>query len=195
MIVSPTREALIAGAQALQQGRLVAFPTETVYGLGANAQSSEAVQSIYSIKGRPSTNPLIVHVPDVEAIYPLVTLTDATEHRLLILARFWPGPLTVVLPADCRATAPEVRAGGTTVACRIPNHPVALDLLKAAQVPVAAPSANRSNNVSPTTATHVAEEFGNQSPLILDGGLALSDWSLQCWRFTPPAPPFFARDL
>jgi L-threonylcarbamoyladenylate synthase len=168
--VSPTAPAPGAIARAaalLGQGRLVAFPTETVYGLGANALDPEAVNRIYEAKGRPGYNPLIVHVADAAAARRLVTAWPDAAERLA--ARWWPGPLTIVLPKS-REVPSEVTAGLSTVALRVPAHPVALALLKAAGVPVAAPSANRSGELSPTTAQHVERSLGDRVPMILDAG-------------------------
>jgi len=151
----------------LRAGGLVAFPTETVYGLGADATNAAAVGKIYAAKGRPSTNPLIAHVADAAVARRYAAeWPDAAE----ALARaFWPGPLTLVLPRG-GAIVPEAAAGGKTVALRAPDHPLALALLRAFDGPVAAPSANRSTRVSPTTARHVREELGDAVDLILDGG-------------------------
>lgn len=154
-------------AALLRRGGLVAFPTETVYGLGANALDPEAVVAIYTAKGRPAWNPVIAHVPDVAAARALTRGWPAAADRLA--AAFWPGPLTMVLPK-----APQVpdvaTAGLDAVAVRIPAHPVALALLRAAGVPIAAPSANRFTQVSPTTAQHVQASLGDRVGLILDGG-------------------------
>ena len=168
--VSPTspEAATIARAAALLgQGRLVCFPTETVYGLGANALDPAAVNRIYEAKGRPAHNPLIVHVADAAAAQRLVTAWPEAAERLA--AKWWPGPLTLVLPKS-REVPTEVTAGLGTVAIRVPAHPVALALLKAAGVPVAAPSANRSGELSPTTAEHVQRSLGDLVPMILDAG-------------------------
>ncbi len=162
----PSPTILREAATLLQNGRLVAFPTETVYGLGANALDPTACRRIFAAKGRPSTNPLIVHVAHPEAAKQIAHWTNEAE---LLAAAFWPGPITFVLKR--KATIPdEVTAGGDTVAIRIPDHPVALGLLKATGLPIAAPSANRSNAVSPTRAAHVAQSLGDQVDLILDGG-------------------------
>ncbi len=160
--------ALIAqAAERLRQGDLVAFPTETVYGLGANALDAEAVAQIFAAKGRPARNPLIVHVADGNAARELVTGWPDAAARLA--EAFWPGPLTLVLPR--RPQIPDiVTGGGPTVGIRVPAHPVALALLRAAGVPVAAPSANRSLQLSPTRAEHVLQSLGGRIPLILDGG-------------------------
>lgn len=155
-------------ARVLEAGGTVAVPTETVYGLAARADSEAAVAGIYRAKGRPDFNPLIVHVPDVAAAEPLAEL-DARARSLA--SAFWPGPLTVILPR--RADAPlaaAVTAGLSTVALRVPAHPVMRAVLAAAGRPLAAPSANRSGGVSPTTAAHVAASLGARADLILDAG-------------------------
>ena len=154
-------------AELLRQGRLVAFPTETVYGLGADATQAGAVRRIFAAKGRPSTNPLIVHVAD--AFFARQYTTHWSELAEALAAVFWPGPLTLVLPKH-PSIVDEVSAGLHTVGLRVPDHPFALELLHAFGGPVAAPSANRSNQVSPTTADHVRTELGERVDLILDGG-------------------------
>ncbi len=155
------------GAELIRQGRLVAFPTETVYGLGANALDPDAVRRIYEAKGRPSTSPLIVHVASMEMARKLVTFWPPAAEKLA--ERHWPGPLTLVLPkAPC---IPDVvTAGIGTVGLRMPAHPLALELIREAGVPVAAPSANRFTQLSPTTAKHVRDALGDRVDLILDGG-------------------------
>ncbi|MDZ4818416.1 MAG: L-threonylcarbamoyladenylate synthase [Planctomycetota bacterium] len=159
--------AIQRAADVLCAGRLVAFPTETVYGLGANALDPAAVQGIYAAKGRPATNPMIVHVASIAAAKTLVREWPDVANELA--ARFWPGPLTLILrKASC---VPDiVTGGGDTVAIRIPSHPVALALLQACELPLAAPSANVSNAVSPTTAAHVLRTLDGKVELILDGG-------------------------
>jgi L-threonylcarbamoyladenylate synthase len=166
--VLPAIAAAIARAAALLRGGgLVAFPTETVYGLGANALDAAAVARIFAAKGRPAANPLIVHVTDATDV-PRVAATWPDAARWLA-ERFWPGPLTLVLPRG--PDVPDiVTAGGPTVAVRVPAHPVAQTLLRAAGVPVAAPSANRSTELSPTTAGHVYRGLAGRVDLILDGG-------------------------
>jgi L-threonylcarbamoyladenylate synthase len=161
-------EALDEAAGLLRDGGIVAVPTETVYGLAARADSDEAVAAIYRAKGRPSFNPLIVHVPDVAAAEALARL----DHRAHTLARaFWPGALTLVLPRrDDANLSPAVSAGLSTIALRCPAHPMMRALLDRCGFPLAAPSANRSGAVSPTTAAHVAASLGNAVPLVLDGG-------------------------
>jgi L-threonylcarbamoyladenylate synthase len=169
MSISPaTPEAIAAAAKLLHDGALVAFPTETVYGLGADATSGLAVAGLYSAKGRPSFNPLIVHVPEEEAAAVLAHLTPAA--RTLANA-FWPGPLTLVLAKRANRIVTELATAGLdTIAVRVPAHPIAQALLRAANLPIAAPSANRSGHVSPTTAAHVAADLGDRVAMILDGG-------------------------
>jgi L-threonylcarbamoyladenylate synthase len=153
-------------AEILRSGGLVAFPTETVYGLGANALDAEAVAKIYELKGRPTTSPLIVHASSIEMARGLVTEWPREAEELA--QRWWPGPLTLVLPKA--ANIPDiVTAGLPTVGVRIPAHPLAMQLIEAAGVPLAAPSANRFKELSPTTAAHVRAAFGDLIP-VLDGG-------------------------
>jgi L-threonylcarbamoyladenylate synthase len=156
-----------AAVAILRRGGLVGFPTETVYGLGANAADPLAVRRIFAAKGRPATNPLIVHVASATIAKRYTTAWPALADRLA--DAFWPGPLTMVLPRD-PIIADEVSAGRGTVGLRVPDHAVALALLAAFDGPVAAPSANRANHVSPTTADHVRAELGDRVDLILDGG-------------------------
>lgn len=154
-------------AELLRAGRLVAFPTETVYGLGANALDEAAVQKIFDAKGRPHSSPLIVHVASIAMARELAL--DWPVHAELLAHRFWPGPLTIIVPK--RAHIPHlVTAGLPSVGLRIPAHPVAQALLEAAQIPIAAPSANRFTELSPTTAEHVREGLGKRVDMILDGG-------------------------
>jgi len=154
-------------AEVLRRGGLVAFPTETVYGLGANALDAQAVESIFVAKGRPPTNPIIVHVADVEAAKSLAASWPAVADQLA--KRFWPGSLTLVVPKH--SCVPDVvTAGGSTVGIRVPAHPVALALLQAAKLPIAAPSANRATQLSPTTAEHVHRGLDGRVDLILDAG-------------------------
>jgi L-threonylcarbamoyladenylate synthase len=155
-------------AQALRAGRLVAFPTETVYGLGAVATNDRAVAAIFAAKGRPRFNPLIVHVTDARAARVLARWNAIAER---LATRFWPGALTLVLPrAEGCPLSLLVSAGGDTVALRAPAHPVAQALLAATMLPVAAPSANPAGQVSPTTADHVAAGLSARIDLIVDGG-------------------------
>lgn len=154
-------------ATILRNGGLVAIPTETVYGLGANALDVNAVARVFEVKNRPRFDPLIVHVPDLERVDDVVEAIPDAARRLM--ERLWPGPLTLVLPKQ--PVVPElVTAGLDTVAVRIPDHPLTLELLRAAGVPVAAPSANPFGCLSPTTAAHVAEQLGDHIDHILDGG-------------------------
>ncbi|MDE1901097.1 MAG: threonylcarbamoyl-AMP synthase [Alphaproteobacteria bacterium] len=168
-IIQPPDDAAIERAAALlRDGRLVAFPTETVYGLGADATNGEAVAAIYAAKGRPSFNPLIIHVADMAALDDLVAWND--DARLLATS-FWPGALTLVLPRRPAATISLLASAGLdTLAVRMPSHPVAQKLLRAAGVTVAAPSANASGKLSPTTPAHVAESLGDKVDMILAGG-------------------------
>jgi L-threonylcarbamoyladenylate synthase len=164
--VVPQPEVIGRAARLLRDGGLVAFPTETVYGLGANALDPVAVAGIFAAKGRPANNPIIVHVADAPTAQ---TVADWTETAARLAERFWPGPLTMVLPR--RLMVPDiVTAGGPTVAVRVPAHPVARALIRRAEVPLAAPSANRSTQLSPTRADHVLRGLGGRIPLILDGG-------------------------
>lgn len=164
---APDPEAVARAAAVLRGGGLVAFPTETVYGLGAAALDPRAVARIFEAKGRPGYNPLIVHLPDPAAAPALSAEWSEAAERLA--RAFWPGPLTLVVPRA--AGIPDVvTAGLPSVALRVPAHPVAHALLVAAGIPVAAPSANRSTEVSPTTARHVEKSLGGRVDLILDGG-------------------------
>ena len=165
--IHPDPQVLARAGALLRAGQLVAFPTETVYGLGANALDREAVGRIFGVKGRPAGDPLIVHVADlagVEAVVPTLSPVAQT-----LAARFWPGPLTLVLPRG-PAVPPNVTAGLDTVAVRMPAHPVARGLIRAAGLPVAAPSANLFSRPSPTRAADVAADLGSRILLILDGG-------------------------
>lgn len=163
-----TSEAIAEAAQILRAGRLVAFPTETVYGLGANATDDKAVAAIFKAKNRPDFNPLIIHVTDRDAAAQLVAFDDRAR---LLADQFWPGALTLVLPRqkDCPVSL-LAGAGLDTLAVRVPAHPTAQALIAAADLPIAAPSANRSGEVSPTTAEHVAQSLGTAVDLILDDG-------------------------
>lgn len=154
--------------KVLAAGGTVAFPTETVYGLGADARNSKAVEAIFAAKGRPSDNPLIVHIASTHQLEGLVTGINDTAARLM--EAFWPGPLTIVLPVMEGAVSPRVTAGLDTVAVRMPDHEVALRLIAAAGCPLAAPSANRSGRPSPTLADHVREDLGGRIDGIVDGG-------------------------
>ena len=164
---TPSRAEIEYAASLLRAGRLVAFPTETVYGLGANALDELAVRRIFEAKGRPSTSPIIVHISSLEMVHSVVADWPHTAQQLA--RKFWPGPLTLVLKKQ-PAIPSIVTAGLDTVGVRMPSHPVALVLIEAAQLPIAAPSANRFTQLSPTTAAHVREGLGNRVDYILDGG-------------------------
>jgi len=167
-VLSADPNSIMRAAASLRAGGLVAFPTETVYGLGANAADGRAVAAIYTMKARPRINPLIVHVCDCETAERIGQF-DNRARRLA--KRFWPGPLTLVVPLGPDAPISSLATAGLdTIGLRVPAHPAARALIKAAGVPVAAPSANRSGHVSPTTATHVAADFADAPGLILDGG-------------------------
>ncbi|MDX2257280.1 MAG: L-threonylcarbamoyladenylate synthase [Hyphomicrobiaceae bacterium] len=166
--LADTPDSVEIAAAALRAGRLVAFPTETVYGLGADATNATAVAAIFAAKGRPRFNPLIVHLADVAGGRAHVTWEDRAER---LAAAFWPGPLTLVLPRRTpSAIADLVSAGLPSLAIRVPAHPLARALIKAAGVPLAAPSANLSGRVSPTTAAHVAGDLAGTVDIVLDGG-------------------------
>ncbi len=166
-IEKPTNEILMQAAEIIKNGGLVAFPTETVYGLGASAFNARAVAKIFEVKNRPYFDPLIVHISRFETIYDLWAKLD--ERALNLAKQFWPGPLTIVLPR--KKSIPDiVVAGLTTVAVRMPANKIALDLITYAGVPIAAPSANLFGRLSPTTAEHVAEQLGDKIDLIIDGG-------------------------
>jgi L-threonylcarbamoyladenylate synthase len=167
-ILKADREAIEAAARCLAAGGLVAFPTETVYGLGVDAGNGEAVARLYAAKGRPAFNPLIAHVADIAAARPVGVFTAAAEK---LAAAFWPGPLTLVLArqADC-IVADLALAGLDSVAVRVPAHPIARNLIEAFGGPVVAPSANRSGHVSPTSAAHVLDDLRGRIDLIIDAG-------------------------
>jgi L-threonylcarbamoyladenylate synthase len=163
----PEPEIIGRAVDVLRKGGLVAFPTETVYGIGANALDPEAAQGIFNAKGRPARNPLIVHIPDAESVLQIAQIWPDIANKLA--ARFWPGPMTLVLPKKPCVPA-TVTGGGPTVAVRVPAHPVALAILRAVELPIAAPSANRSTGLSPTLAEHVLRDLDGRVHLILDGG-------------------------
>ena len=170
-IVEPDAASITRAAKLLQDGGLVAFPTETVYGLGGDATNERAVAAIFEAKGRPQFNPLISHVLGSAEAKQFVEWSETAEK---LAARFWPGPLTFVLPRAKGSTISLLATAGLdTVAIRAPSHPVAQALIRAAGRPIAGPSANRSGAVSPTQATHVAESLGDRVSLILDGGPCL----------------------
>jgi L-threonylcarbamoyladenylate synthase len=157
-------------ARCLARGGLVAFPTETVYGLGADATDGQAVARLYQAKGRPAFNPLIAHVPDLESARQLAVFNADAE---ALAAAFWPGPLTLVLPRKPDCPVSELATAGlNTIAIRVPNHALAREILRAFGKPVVAPSANVSGHVSPTTAAHVLEDLDGKIDLIVDGGPA-----------------------
>jgi L-threonylcarbamoyladenylate synthase len=167
-ILLPTPENIAAAARYLAQGGLVAFPTETVYGLGADATNALAVAGLYAAKGRPAFNPLIIHVPGAELAWRFGLPTEAAR---ALAAAFWPGPLTLVLKKQPDTGLAELATAGLdTVAIRVPAHRIALQLFVRAGRPIAAPSANKSGRVSPTTAAHVAADFGDELSIIVDGG-------------------------
>lgn len=166
-VLTPTAESISFAADALRAGRLVGMPTETVYGLAADALNPEAVSAIFAAKGRPADHPLIVHLPSAEH---LPQWAESIPREAIALARtFWPGPLTLILKRD--PSVPEELTGGQdTVGLRVPDHPVALALLRAFDSGLAAPSANRFGRISPTAAQHVVEELGEKVAMVLDGG-------------------------
>ena len=164
-LLSPTPEALSRAGELLRGGEVVGFPTETVYGLGANALDALAVEKIFAAKGRPGDNPLIVHIAAAAELAPLIAGEPGAQARALMDA-FWPGPLTLIFPKSGRVPL-RVTAGLATVAVRMPAHPVARSLIEAAGLPIAAPSANRSGRPSPTTALDVLEDMDGRVPLIL----------------------------
>jgi L-threonylcarbamoyladenylate synthase len=167
--IAPANAEWIAEAgNLIRSGALVAFPTETVYGLGADATNGEAVARVFEAKGRPTFNPLIVHVLRLEAAEAIATFSPAARR---LAEAFWPGPLTLVLPRRPAIGVSElVSAGLPTVALRVPSHPIARALIEAAQRPIAAPSANRSGHVSATRAEHVVADLGDKAAVVLDGG-------------------------
>lgn len=167
-LLTPTPETLARAAALLQAGEVVGFPTETVYGLGADALNSSAVEKIFEAKGRPGDNPLIVHIAEYSALAPLIEGKPSEAARALMDA-YWPGPLTLIFPKN-EAVPARVTAGLATVAVRMPSHPIAQALIRASGLSIAAPSANRSGRPSPTTASDVLEDMQGRIPLILDGG-------------------------
>ncbi|MEK8022695.1 MAG: L-threonylcarbamoyladenylate synthase [Candidatus Hydrogenedentota bacterium] len=167
MILSPDANGIGQAGQLLRDGELVAFPTETVYGLGADAMNPAAVEAIFLAKRRPPDNPLIAHVADREML--LLLARDIPRQADQLINRFWPGALTLVLAR--KENVPAIMSAGLpSIAVRMPNHRVALDLIRQAGTPIAAPSANRSGRPSPTNARHVADEFGDDIAAIIDGG-------------------------
>ena len=168
MIFRATKENIGKAGDLIKAGDVVAFPTETVYGLGASAYNPQAIAKIYAIKNRPSFNPLISHIAEVDFLKEYAK----TDERVLALAqKFWPGPLTFILKRKDNNPALDLACAGLKkISVRMPNHPVALDLIRAAGVPIVAPSANKSQTISPTTAEHVQNSLGDAVPMILDAG-------------------------
>jgi L-threonylcarbamoyladenylate synthase len=167
-VIETTARDIAFAAEVILQGDIIGMPTETVYGLAADATQGEAVARIYEAKGRPIFNPLISHVSDLEMAEENGIFS---KEALQLATRFWPGPLTLVVPARPRSTISDLaRAGLNSVALRIPAHPVALDLIRTLKRPIAAPSANRSGRISPTSAKDVIEELGEKVALVLNGG-------------------------
>jgi L-threonylcarbamoyladenylate synthase len=174
IIEKATRESIAQAAAIIRRGGLVAFPTETVYGLGANGLDNEAAARIYAAKGRPADNPLILHIAQKHMVYDLAAEVSSEAQELI--DAFWPGALTLILPK--RAHIPySVSCGLSTVGIRMPSHPVARELILEAGLPLAAPSANSSGRPSPTLAEHVAHDLDGKIDMILDGGAA--DWGLE----------------
>jgi L-threonylcarbamoyladenylate synthase len=168
MLLPPDAAGIARAAAILRDGGLVALPTETVYGLAARADSEAGIAAIYRAKGRPEFNPLIVHVTGLDEAGRLAHVDDRARR---LAERFWPGPLTLVLPLrEGAPVAPAVTAGLPTIALRMPANPLMQAVLREAGVPLAAPSANRSGSVSPTSAEHVLASFGDEAPVVLDGG-------------------------
>lgn len=184
-LCNATQETIEEAARLLLEGELVAFPTETVYGLGANGMSEDAVAKIFSAKGRPQDNPLILHIADAEDLGALVqSVPDCAD---ALIKTFWPGPLTLVFDASDVIPA-NVTAGGTTVAIRMPSHPVALDVIRNVGQPIAAPSANRSGRPSPTDAQTVLTDMDGRIPMILDGGSTQIGLESTVLDITRPVP-------
>lgn len=168
-ILLPTKENIEKTGRLLRQGALAAIPTETVYGLAANALCGAAVKKIFAAKGRPMDNPLIVHISDFEQIERFNLVSEIPERAYMLAEHFWPGPLTIIMPKGS-SVPDEVSAGLETVAVRFPSHPVAKSVITASDVPLAAPSANTSGAPSPTSSAHVMHDMDGKIPVILDGG-------------------------
>lgn len=164
---NPEKELIEEGAKLIKDGKLVAFPTETVYGLGANGLDEEAVKKIFIAKNRPQDNPLILHISSVEQIKPLVE--EIPKEAKFLMDRFWPGPLTLLFKRSSLVPS-IITAGLDTVAIRMPDHPIALELISSSGVPIAAPSANTSGKPSPTSAKHVIEDLYGRIHMVIDGG-------------------------
>ncbi len=170
VLLKDTDEDIKKAAEILKNGGLVGMPTETVYGLGANALNPKAVLDIFKAKGRPADNPLIVHISDVSQIEKFSLAEEIPENAIILAKKFWPGPLTMIVKKG-KAVPDEVSAGLDTVAIRFPSHPVAQKLISFAGLPVAAPSANLSGSPSPTTPQHVMRDLKGKIPAIIDGGI------------------------
>ncbi len=184
-VLAATLKNIAAAAEAIKAGKLIIMPTETVYGLAADATNSQAVSKIFTAKDRPADNPLIVHIANMDQL-SLIT-RDVSEAAILLAERFWPGPLTLVLPKN--DSVPSVVTGGLdTVAVRMPAHPVALSLIRRAGVPIAAPSANRFMKLSPTRAEHVDSVLARRVEMVLDGGpskIGVESTVIDCTGDTP----------
>lgn len=182
----PNEEKIALAAKYLADGKLVAFPTETVYGLGANAFNRHAVRRIFEVKGRPQDNPLILHICSIGQLYELTSMVTKEAEELA--KNFWPGPLTVVLPRKKSFVNIAATAGLDTVAVRMPDHFLALNLIEKAKVPIAAPSANLSGKPSPTSGLHVLRDLAGKIELVLDGGytrVGLESTVVDCTGSTP----------
>lgn len=164
---NPEKDIIEAGAKLIKNGGVVAFPTETVYGLGANAFCEEAIDKIFIAKGRPQDNPLILHVSSIDEVYPLVEKVD--EKAKMLMEKFWPGPLTIIFKKSSKVSK-KLTGGLSTVAIRMPRNKIALELISSSGVPIAAPSANTSGRPSPTEASHVVEDMYGKIDMIIDGG-------------------------
>lgn len=164
---NPEKDIIEAGAKLIKNGGVVAFPTETVYGLGANAFCEEAIDKIFIAKGRPQDNPLILHVSSIDEVYPLVEKVD--ENMKMLMKKFWPGPLTIIFKKSSKVSK-KLTGGLSTVAIRMPRNKIALELINSSGVPIAAPSANISGRPSPTEASHVVEDMYGKIDMIIDGG-------------------------
>uniref|UniRef100_UPI003F68B6B4 L-threonylcarbamoyladenylate synthase n=1 Tax=Sporanaerobacter sp. TaxID=2010183 RepID=UPI003F68B6B4 len=164
---NPEKDIIEAGAELIKNGGIVAFPTETVYGLGANAFCEEAIDKIFIAKGRPQDNPLILHVSSIDEVYPLVE--EVNENMKMLMEKFWPGPLTIIFKKSSKVSK-KLTGGLSTVAIRMPKNKIALELISSSGVPIAAPSANTSGRPSPTEASHVIEDMYGKIDMIIDGG-------------------------
>ncbi|HHV39472.1 MAG TPA: threonylcarbamoyl-AMP synthase [Tepidimicrobium sp.] len=165
--INPDEESVLKGAELIRKGKLVAFPTETVYGLGANGLDVKAIANIFTAKGRPQDNPLILHVYSIDQVEELAI--DISKEARELMKEFWPGPLTLLFKKSTKVPN-IITAGLDTVAIRMPDHPIALKLIEMSQVPIAAPSANTSGRPSPTMASHVEEDLSGKIDMIIDGG-------------------------